>query len=337
MKVAIFSVSDWERRQFESLKERGWEVHLFDEKLSQDFEPTPEVADVTAIAVFADCKVGEEILSKFNRLGAILTRSTGYDHIDLEACRRRGIRVYFVPDYGSITVAEYTIGLMLALLRRFRPMMEQSWHGSFSRANLRGLDLAGKTVGLVGTGRIGREVARRLAAFSTEILAFDKYPNSELQSSIPNLRYADLEDLYRRSQIISFHVPLTAETKHIFNRNSLALLRPGTFLVNTSRGPVVETEAIIEGLRGGKLAGVALDTFESEQLLIEGEPFLPEDVSQAELRKALSTYHLLHSDRVILSPHNAYNTEEALQRIVDATIANLEAFASDSETPNRIL
>jgi D-lactate dehydrogenase len=337
MKVAIFSVSDWERERFESLKGKGWEIHLFEEKLSQDFEPSPEVADVAAIAVFADCKVGEEVLSKFNRLGAVLTRSTGYDHIDLEACRSRGIRVYFVPDYGSITVAEYTIGLMLALLRRFRPMMEQSWHGSFRRANLRGLDLASKTVGLVGTGRIGREVAKRLAAFSTQILAFDKYPSGELQSSLPNLRYTQLEDLYRQSQIISFHVPLTEETKHIFNRDSLKLLKPSTFLVNTSRGPVVETEAIIEGLRNGKLAGVALDTFESEQFLIEQEPFLSEDISQAELRKALSTYHLLHSDRVILSPHNAYNTEEALQRIVEATIANLEAFESNRETPTRLL
>ncbi len=337
MKLIVFNVSNFERHSFESLKsEKGWEVHLLDERLTPDFDPSPEMHTAEAIAVFVNNPVNEETLSKFPSLKVVVTRSTGYDHIDVEACRRRSIPVYYVPDYGSVTVAEYTLACVLALIRRLRPMIEQSMHGAFSRENLRGNDLAGKTVGLLGTGKIGREVARRLAAFSVRILLYDKYPDEEFARSIPGAEYCDLETLYRKSHILTFHLPLNAETTHIFNRESLRLVQWNAFLINTSRGPVVETAAVIEGLREGRLAGVALDTFESEEVIMEEQFFVADYLSQSTLRTALATYHLLRSDRVILSPHNAYNSEEALQRIIDTTIENLESFLMGSDTPNRL-
>jgi D-lactate dehydrogenase len=338
MKLVVFNVSPRERSSFQSLKaEKGWDVFLFEERLAPESDPPADARDAEAIAVFVHNPVNEETLPKFPGLKVVLTRSTGYDHIDLEACRRRGIAVYSVPDYGSVTVAEYAVTMMLALLRRVRPMIEQGLHALFSRENLRGNDLAGRTVGLVGTGRIGQEVARRLSAFSVKILAFDKFPSEEFARSVESLEYTDLDTLYRRSNVLTFHVPLSAETHHIFNRDSLKITPWNTFLVNTSRGPVVETEAVIEGLREGRLAGVALDTFESEEVVMEEQLYAADYLSQAELRNALATYHLLRSDRVILSPHNAYNSEEALQRIVDTTIANLEAFLESKDTPTRLV
>lgn len=338
MKLLVFNVSARERAVFESLgATRGWLVHNIEERLTPELEVSPEIADADAISVFANNPVNDQTLSRFPSLRVVLTRSTGYDHVDLEACKRRGIAVYSVPDYGSVTVAEYTIALMLALLRRLRPAVEQGMHALFSRENLRGTDLAGRTVGLIGTGRIGKEVARRLAAFSVTLLAYDKYPDESLVASLPGLSYCDLETVYRRSSILTFHVPLGPDTQHIFNRHTLRLVPWKTFLINTSRGPIVETEAIIEGLQEGRLAGVALDTFESEEVVME-EQFLASDhLSQAQMRNALATYHLLRSDRVILTPHNAYNSEEALQRIIDTTIANLDAFLSNTATPNRLV
>lgn len=338
MRLVVFSISDWERPWFEALKvSKGWEIHLLEERLGPELDPPPEISDADAIAVFVHETINEETLAKFPRLKLVLTRSTGYDHIDLDACRQRGVAAYNVPDYGSTTVAEYTIGLMLALLRAFRPMIEQSVHGIFSRQRLRGFDLAGKRVGVVGTGRIGKEVIKRLTGFAVEVLAYDKYPDPKFAKAIPRMQYTDLETLYRSSNVLTFHVPLTAETQHIFNRDSLRLLQWKTFLVNTSRGPVVETEAIIDGLREGRLAGVALDTFESEEVMMEEQFYRSEQLSQAELRRALATYHLLRSDRVILSPHNAYNSEEALRRIFDSTVANIEAFLEKRPVPSRLV
>ncbi|MBI2931736.1 MAG: hydroxyacid dehydrogenase, partial [Planctomycetes bacterium] len=208
-------------------------------------------------------------------------------------------------------------------------------HGDFTRDNLRGIDLADKTVGVIGTGRIGREVTRRLKAFSTRVLAFDLRPDADFARSA-GVEYVDLESLYRSSNVLTFHVPLRPETHHIFDRGSLRLVPWKTYLVNTSRGAVVDTEAVIAGLAEGRLAGAALDTFESEEVVMEERFHVADHLTQAELRRALATYHLLRSDRVILSPHNAYNTEEALERIVSTTIANLEAFVEGRSTPNRL-
>ncbi len=338
MKLVVFNTSKQERSHFESLRaSRGWQVLLFEDRLTPEFDLPAEARDAEAIAVFVNNVVNSETLAKFPNIKVVATRSTGYDHIDVEECRRRSISVYTVPDYGNITVAEYTLGLILALLRRVRPMIEQSLHGLFSRENLRGNDLAGKTVGVIGTGKIGKEVARRLAAFSVKLLAFDKYPDEAFARETGSMQYVDLETLYRSSSVLTFHVPLSAETHHIFNRRSLNLVGWNTFLVNTSRGPVVETEAIIEGLREGRLAAVALDTFESEEVMMEEQFLVADQLSQSAMRNALATYQLLRSDRVILSPHNAYNTEEALQRIIDTTIANLDAYLAKQISPNRLV
>ncbi|MBI2930344.1 MAG: hydroxyacid dehydrogenase, partial [Planctomycetes bacterium] len=224
MKLAIFNVSEWERAPFEALKaSKGWDIHLLEERLDPSVPAPAGVRDADAIAVFVSNPVNEETLGYFPSLRCVLTRSTGFEHIDLEACKRRGVAAYYVPDYGSVTVAEYTLGLILALLRRFRPLIEQSGHGDFTRDNLRGIDLADKTVGVIGTGRIGREVIRRLKAFSTRVLAFDLRPDGDFARST-GVEYVDLESLYRSSNVLTFHVPLRPETHHIFDRGSLRLV-----------------------------------------------------------------------------------------------------------------
>jgi D-lactate dehydrogenase len=335
--LLIFDTSEFERAHFENFaRQTKTTLVLLTEALTEQWKPLAEMALASGIAVFPGSVVTAATLDKLPKLACVVTRSTGFDHIDLRACKARNISVFTVPDYGSITVAEYTIALMLALTRKLRPLIEQTAHGLLAREGLAGIDLAGLTVGIIGTGKIGREVARRLAAFSVNLIAFDVAPDQAFAQTV-RLRYVPIDELFRSARLISFHLPLNTATRHLFNLKTLETLGERTYIVNTSRGAVIATDAIIQGLTSGKLAGVALDTFEGEETMMEEQLLVSEQLSQAELRRALANYHLLRSDRVILSPHNAYNTEQALNRLVMASIENLKAGLARTTNKNRLV
>jgi len=303
--------------------EAGYEIALHTEPLT--IENVSLAHGAEGIGVFVMSRVTREVIDRLPNLKMVAAMSTGFDHIDSVACREKNIAVCNVPHYGESTVAEFAFGLILALARKFRPTFERTDRGDFSRAGLQGMDLAGKTLGLIGTGRIGSHLARIAHAAEMEVIAYDLRPNPALTEEY-GVRYMNLDDVLRQADVISLHVPYTKATHHLINAERLRLVKNTVLLVNTSRGGVVDTEAVADALREGRLGGVAFDTFEGEEVWIQEEFQGAGEASEDELRDALESFGLLHSDKAILTPHNAFNTREAVDRILDASIENIRAF-----------
>ncbi len=327
MKVHFFETEDWERLYLEKkIKDLnlGVEVEFTKEPLDDTNVHLYKDTDIAIVFIYS--KMKKEVLQQMPNLKLIITRSTGYDHIDTEYTSKNGITVCNVPGYGNNTVAEYTFALILALARKFRPMIERTSKGIFSRDGLTGIDLMGKTIGVIGAGRIGKHVIRIAYGFGMKILVYDRTKDQDLIEKY-GVEYVGLEDLLRMSDIVTLHVPYSKSTHHLINRFNIKLMKLDAMLINTSRGPVVEMEAIVQSLKEGRLAGgVGLDTFEAEEVLIEEEYLKRDDIPAIKLKKALESFYILHSENVIVSPHNAYNTKDALYRILDITIDNLKSF-----------
>lgn len=325
IKLVFFDLDEHERDVVRDAfaSESGYEVDLHPDALTSQNISLAHDAD--GIGVFVTSHVTREVLDQLPDLKVIAAMSTGYDHIDADACRERNIAVCNVPRYGDTTVAEFAFGLILALARKFRPMFARTARGDFSRTGLQGMDLAGKTLGLIGTGRIGSHLARLAHAAGMSVVAYDLRPNPDLTRDY-GVRYLDLDDLLAEADVISLHVPYTKSTHHLINAERLRLVKDTALLVNTSRGGVVDIRAVAGSLREGRLGGVALDTFEGEQVWIEEEFQGAGEPSAARLKEALESFAILHSDRAILSPHNAFNTREALGRILATSIENIKAF-----------
>ena len=303
--------------------EGGYDIDLHAEPLT--IENVSLAHGAEGIGVFVMSRVTREVLDRLPNLKMIAAMSTGFDHIDFVACRERNIAVCNVPHYGETTVAEFAFGLILARARRFRATVARTDRGDFSRVGLAGMDLAGKTRGLIGTGRIGSHLARIAHAAEMEVIAYDLRPNPALTKDY-GVRYMALDELLREADVISLHVPYTKATHHLIDVERLRLVKSSALLVNTARGGVVDIRAVAEALREDRLGGVALDTFEGEEVWIEEEFAGADEASAEELRDALESFGLLHSDRVILTPHNAFNTREAVERILATSVENIRAF-----------
>lgn len=321
MKAAFFETKDWER---DYLRQRlpGAELH---------FEAGPvgarnllQVKDVEYLSVFIYSRVTAEVIAGLPHLKLIATRSTGYDHVDLEACRARGVRVANVPTYGENTVAEHTFAIILMLSRRIHDSIAQVRGGHVERANLTGFDLQGKTMGVIGAGRIGLHVIRIARGFGMKVLAFDTQRDPFL-AELLSFEYTDLERLLQASDILSLHCPLNAATRHMIAQPQFAKMKRGALLINTARGGLVDTDALIAALDSGQLGGAGLDVLEGEELIQEEKQLLYEKQNVEQLRTALRNRLLLERENVIFTPHNAFNSREALLRILDTTLANLEA------------
>jgi len=259
------------------------------------------------------------------QLKLIATRSTGFDHIDLEECRRRGILVANVPHYGEDTVAEHAFGMLLALTRKIHRCYERTSRGDFSLEGLRGIDLAGKTFGSLGVGAIGSRAMRIAGGFGMNRIAYDLNPDVLLSGAL-GFRYVDFETLLAESDVLSLHLPLTDKTHHIIGREVLAKVKRGMILVNTARGGLIDTAALIESLRSGHLAGAALDVLEAEAVISEEAEILSSHYDVDTLRKVIQSNALLRLPNVIITPHNAFNSQEACQRIIRTTFDNIHAW-----------
>ncbi len=330
-KIVFLELEGWEepiiRRELS-----GHDLVLLKEKLAPEI--ISRISDTEILSIFIYSRITRDVLEQLPKLKAIVTRSTGYDHIDLDACRERGVEVYNIPDYGSNTVAEFTFLLIMALLRRLKEIQESKW---FDPVKLRGHELQGKTIGVVGTGRIGSYVVKLAHAFGMKILAYDIYPRKELVEKY-GVRYVDLETLLKNSDIITLHLPLTKETYHLINRNNIHLIKRGAILVNTARGPLVETEALVEALDKGILAGAALDVIEGERVLREEMDIIygRKEYSLEELKKGLEAHILMKYPNVIITPHIAYNTWEAVHRILDKTINTIKQVLEGKQPSNKV-
>lgn len=306
-----------------ALAKLGVEVAFNDAILNKDNIPVDKNFDIAGI--FVDSVMDKVALDKLPNLKFIATLSTGYDHIDLAECKKRGIAVSYVPSYGENTVAEFTFGLILELSRKISvSSCEVRETGKFGFGGERGFDLKGRTLGLVGTGRIGKHVAKIAKGFEMNILAYDVIKDEAAAKAI-GFRYVALEELLKNSDIVTLHVPYMKETHHLINVRNIKLLKKGTYLINTSRGGVVETGALLEALESGNIAGAGLDVLESEELLRGGEKALAA-ANKEELEITRENQALMKMPNVVVTPHNAFNTGEAFIRILGTTIENISAY-----------
>ena len=321
MRVAFFEVKDWERAY---LAERLPSDQVLFESGALAV-PRGELRGIEAISVFIYSHVTRDALNALPSLKHIATRSTGFDHIELEACRSRGIAVSNVPSYGENTVAEHTIALLLMLSRKVHQSVLQIRSGRVDLAELTGFDLQGKTIGVIGAGHIGLHVIRIARGFGMRVLAYDVRRDPFL-ADLLGFEYVTVERLLAESDVVTLHSPLTEKTRHLLGREQFAAMKTGAIIVNTARGGLIDTDALVEALENGKLGGAGLDVLEGEELIKEEKQLLQQPLDMERLRTAVRNRVLLSRDNVVFTPHNAFNSREALVRILDVTLVNLEAF-----------
>jgi D-lactate dehydrogenase len=253
------------------------------------------------------------------------------DHIDLNYCQEHNIIVKNIPDYGSQSVAEYTFALLLSLIRK----IYQAYHqiresNSFKLDGLEGEELFQKTIGVIGTGRIGKKVIQIANGFQMKILAYDKFPDEKLVKEF-KVSYVSLEELLKNSDIITLHLPLTEETFHLLNKNNISLIKKGAYLINTARGGLIETEALYWALKNNILKGAALDVLEGEEDIKEEQELLLKNLEDKRAKVLLYNHAFIDMENVLISPHNAFNTKEALKRIIEETVSFIQDFLKNQE------
>lgn len=332
MQVIVFEAAVWEAEACSRLMS-AHKLVCTPEPLSTANVGAYRSAEV--ITTFIHSRLDAAVLAELPRVKLIATRSTGYDHIDLDFCAQAGIVVTNVPDYGDVTVAEHVFTLLLALTRNLLPTVEGMRSGRFDQSELLGTDLNGKAMGVIGTGRIGRRVIGIAQGFGMAVLATDARPDPQL-AAMEGFRYTDFETLLRQADVISLHVPANAATQGMIGEAEFAMMRPGAILINTARGNIVDAEALVRALTGGHLRGAGLDVFPEEPLMRdEAEVFRGPPVDAASVRALLANHVLMQLPNVIMTPHIAYNTREARARIIEGTMQNIEAFAGG--TPENVV
>ncbi|HEY8210953.1 MAG TPA: 2-hydroxyacid dehydrogenase [Myxococcaceae bacterium] len=322
MIAAVYDTKPYDREQLQAAAgpKSSIQWQFWDFRLSAETAETAKGAQ--AACVFVNDPVDRPCLQKLGGLGVKLValRSTGHNNVDLEAARDAGIAVTRVAGYSPYAVAEHAVALLLTINRKIHRAFNRVREQNFSLNGLVGTDLHGKTAGILGTGKIGRIAAEILRGFGMRVLAFDAFPNAEWAKKA-GVEYVDARTLAKESDVISIHVPLTPETKHIVRAETLELMKPGAILINVSRGKLIDTTALIAALKADKLGGVGLDVYEEE----EGVFF--EDLS-AQVLQDDELSRLLTFPKVLVTAHQAFLTREALGDIARTTVANLEALAA---------
>jgi D-lactate dehydrogenase len=325
-KIAFFETTEWEVARLKSVRIAGASPVCFPQELNAETAKLAAGFDVVSFFIYS--QLSPAVLAKLPKLRMVATRSTGFDHVHLPTCNKRHITVSNVPSYGENTVAEHTFALILALSRNVHKAYVRTIRGDFSLEGLRGFDLQGKTIGIVGAGHIGLHVIKMARGFGMKVLAFDTRRNS-FMAEVLGFEYASLEDVLRRSDIISLHAPYNEKTHHMVGKHNLKDIKKGALLVNTSRGGLVDTDALIEALDKGILAGAGLDVLEGEDLVKEDRQLLAQQFSKERLETLLKNHILLHRENVVITPHIAFYSQEALQRILDTTVENITGFLNN--------
>ncbi|MDO8467916.1 MAG: NAD(P)-dependent oxidoreductase [Nanoarchaeota archaeon] len=320
MKIAIFDVEPWEKEKFKQAFKNENLVLFHEELNSSNLE---KVKDADIVSSFIDSKFDKKTISCFTKLKAIITRSTGYDHIDIKEAKKKKIKVCNVPYYGSNTVAEHTFALILSLTRKIPQALKKVKDGDFSCDGLTGFDLKGKTIGIVGLGNIGVHVARIAKGFEMNVIYADAKRMPKLERSL-RIKFAKLDDLYSKSDIITFHVPLIKQTYHMLNKRNLSKVKHGAYIINTSRGGIIETDALIEGLKSKQIGAAGLDVLEDEELIKDERELISKNFNRKQLHLIFENHVLMDYPNVFITPHNAFNSAEALQRILDTSIENIK-------------
>jgi D-lactate dehydrogenase len=309
--------------------EDAFDIEIVAEKL--ETIDVQQLKDVEVLLPFIHSFVGRSAIEAMPKLRLIATRSTGFDHIDMEAAKEHGIVVANVPGYGETAVAEYTFALLLTLSRKVNEASERTQRGDYTLEGLRGFDLYHKTLGVVGAGAIGLHVIRIAIGFGMNVLAFDTV-QSRLMAEVLGFKYAPLDELLAQSDIVTLHAPALPATYHMLNHETIAKMKHGAYLINTARGSLVDTHALAWALDTGILAGAGLDALEGEEFLQREEELLNESGAEDKLKMLVQNHSLQRRSNVIITPHVAFNSDEALRRILDTTIENARSFLTHQIT-----
>lgn len=330
MKIIFFEIQDEDKHTIQSLIENNTdlqnnEIVFSPERLTSLSVSLAKNADI--IGVFVNSLVTKEHMDAMPNLKLILAMSTGFDNIDTSYAKTKNIAVYNVPGYGSRTVAEFTFALILGLSRKicaaYRQVKDEQ---NFSISSFEGFNLQGKTLGIIGTGRIGQNVAKIAKGFEMNIICYDAFENKDAAKEI-DFTYAPLPEVLASSDIITLHVPYNKDTHHLINKKNLSSVKQGAYIINTSRGEVAETEALIEGLNSQKISGIGIDVLEGEKNLTDEWHLIASEHETEEQLKMLALDHaLINHPRVIYTPHIAFFTKEAKKEIVTTTIQNIVSF-----------
>ena len=314
MEVAVYDTKPYDR---EYLGKSGEGIHWHFNEFRLNSQTSGTAKGCEAVCVFVNDRVDGECIARLkeNRVKLIALRCAGFNNVDLQAAKAAGIRVVRVPAYSPYAVAEHTVGLLLTLNRKIHRAFNRVREHNFSLNGLVGFDVHGKTVGIVGTGKIGKITAEIFKGFGTKLIAYDPYPAADWAKQ-KGVEYVAFSDLLVRSDIVSLHLPLTPESIHLLNKNTIAQMKKGAIVLNTSRGKLVDTAALLDGLKRGQLGGVALDVYEEEEGVffedLSGQVLLDDELSR-----------LLTFPNVLVTSHQAFLTHEALSEIARVTAENI--------------
>jgi D-lactate dehydrogenase len=325
MKVLVYSSRPYDKEFLDNANHGLHDLNFTEARLD---ERTATMAKgFTAVCCFVSDSIKQEVLRELHDGGTklVLLRSTGFNNVDLEVADRLGMTVMRVSNYSPYSVAEFAVGMILAMNRHIHRAYQRVREGNFRLDGLLGFDLNGKTVGVVGTGRIGSIFAKIMHGFGCKLLGFDRYERDECLRL--GMRYVSLEELLGGSDIVSLHAPLTPETHHLINKDTMTLMKEGAILVNTSRGALVDTRALIPHLKQCRICAVCLDVYEEE------EHIYYRDLSDQIIADDVIT-RLLTFPNVLITGHQAFFTREAMQTIAQATIQNIEDFAAGRTNEN---
>lgn len=324
MRIAFFDIQPCEKEIIAAKFKKG-QVLYFEQSIHK--VNLKLLKDVEVVSIFVYSKIDAKILDELPALKMIATRSTGFDHIDLTACRRKRIIICNVPTYGENTVAEHTFMLLLALMKKLPQTLLKTAKKKYDLNGLRGLDLHGRTMGVIGAGRIGKNVIKIAKGFGMDVLTMD-ITKDTLLAEVLNFKYVSLRTLLKNSDIISLHTPYNPDTHHLLNSKNMKKIKPGAMLLNTARGGLIDSEALLWALDKGIVCAAGLDVLEEENLIIKNR-------LTAEQKKNplyLANKKIIAKPNVLFTPHNAFNTEEAIDRITQTTIENIIHFyRNDSE------
>lgn len=326
MKIAFFETFKSDQEVFKKFFPDDQAVY-FEEKLTE--QNVDKAKDAEVISVFINSELNQNIIDKLPNLKLIATRSTGFDHVDCKYAESKGIKVANVPAYGSYTVAEFAFALLLALSRKINDAYNNLHEGAnFNISLLQGFDLRGKIIGVIGTGKIGKNVIKIAKGFEMNVVAFDLFPDLSFAKE-NGFEYKSLNEVISQSDILTLHVPYCKENYHIINKENIALMKKGVYIINTARGELIDTDALVSGLKEGIIAGAGLDVLEGERELKEeveilGDPLKSEKVK--DYKTLLEDRVLIDMKNVIVTPHIAFYSKEAVEDIIKTTTENIKSF-----------
>ena len=316
--IAFFDAKQYDLNSFSARNDDSFQLIAIESPLNE--QTASAAAGCKVVCIFVNDEAHEPVIARLAELGVelIALRCAGFNNVDLEACRKYGISVVRVPAYSPHAVAEHTVALMLMLNRHLHQAYLRNRAGAFILEGLTGFDMHGKTVGVIGTGKIGQCVVEILTGFGCRVLAYDVHENPEV-ASLPQTKYVDLDELLSQSDVITLHVPLFEETYHLINQETIARMKPGVMLINTSRGGLVETVSLIDGLKTGQIGYAGLDVYEEEAGIFFHD--ISNQVLDDDVLARLMTFN-----NVVITSHQAFLTNEALDNIAETTYANIEEY-----------